>query len=282
MFRRKQQQKIREEIFKEMESSKTAIGNLVDDYQEFEIYNAESIGKRTDFNYVRVYIYMLCNYGEDICQLANLKRYSSLYILLNNFIECYGLTKNLLTTYFDNHDDYTKLVKTYYRDTLVQRKDECQFFDPETMSVDDAYEEKYYDMRFSQMEKIIGEFFEEHSDEIEGEDRDIAIYEVVNKICEEYPCIDDRTNLAVEALRTNEEFTEEEMKRAIGLYVSAKSAALNNVQTTLTRILGMLDGRVTLLVNKNEGITPQVLSIVEKCLKDITDMAKEGLICDEE
>ena len=77
-------------------------------------------------------------------------------------------------------------------------------------------------------------------------------------------------------------FTEEEMKRAIGLYVSAKSAALNNVQTTLTRILGMLDGRVTLLVNKNEGITPQVLSIVEKCLRDITDMAKEGLICDEE
>ena len=74
---------------------------------------------------------MLCNYGEDICQLVNAKRYGSLYVLLNNFLECYGMTKELVEGYFNKETDYDGMLRKYYASTLKQRMDECDGFDPE-------------------------------------------------------------------------------------------------------------------------------------------------------
>ncbi|MEE1038724.1 MAG: hypothetical protein U0K95_06105 [Eubacterium sp.] len=279
MFRKKaQQKKIREEIFKEMESSKTAIGQLVDDYQEYEIFNAEKIGREVNFNYPRVYLYMLCNYGEDICQLVNAKRYGSLYVLLNNFLECYGMTKELVEGYFNKETDYDGMLRKYYASTLKQRMDECDGFDPE-YALSEADEEKFYNIRFEQMEKIVGEFFKEYKDKLHNEDGDYQLHGVVDEICSNAGLPLDREDKALRALASNDEFTEEEMKKAVLLYVSARSASLNNIQTMLTRVLGVFEGRAALMINKNEGISPQVLSIVEKCLRDVINTAKEGFEC---
>lgn len=276
MFKRKSSKKIQEEIKQEMENSKSAITQIVDSYQEFEIYNAEAIGNKVDFNYPRVYIYMLCSYGEDIVTLINNERYASLYTLLNNFLECYGLGKNLVAAYFDEEPNkYKETLEKYYAATLEQRKCECNDFD-EDFALNYEDEVRFYDIRFEQMEKIIKEFFQHHSDDLAGEDRDLAIYEIVDKIIHEMDIPLDVEGKVIKALQTNGEFSEEEVKRAIATYISAKSASLNNVQTVLTRILGMVEGRPALLLNKNEGISPKVLNIVEKCLRDITDMVVEG------
>lgn len=275
MFKKKKAQKAHEAIMQEMEQSKSAISQIVDNYQEFEIFNAENIGQKVDFNYARTYIYMLSGYAEDIVTLINNERYSSLYCLLKNFLECYGLGKNLVLAYFDNGEEYGKLLKQYYAATLNQRKQECLDFN-EDLAINYEEEMKFYDIRMEQMEKIICEFFDEYEDNLEGEDKEIALYEVIEKIVAEMNLPLDVDALALKALKSNELFTDEEFKRAVNIYISAKSASLNNVQTVLTRVLGLIEGRPALLVNKNEGIGPRVLDIVEKCLRDITGTVMEG------
>ena len=158
---------------------------------------------------------------------------------------------------------------------MNQRKQECLDFN-EDLAINYEEEMKFYDIRMEQMEKIICEFFDEYEDNLEGEDKEIALYEVIEKIVDEMNLPLDVDALALKALKSNELFTDEEFKRAVNIYISAKSASLNNVQTVLTRVLGLIEGRPALLVNKNEGIGPRVLDIVEKCLRDITGTVMEG------
>lgn len=276
MFKKKKAQKAHEQIMEEMQQSKSAITQIVDDYQEFEIYNAEAIGNEVDFNYPRTYIYLLSSYAEDMMVLINNERYASLYPLIKNFLECYALGKNLVAVYFDEDKNvYQQTLKKYYAATLEQRKDECCQFDSD-LAMNYEEEVKFYDIRMEQMKKIINEFFDEYDESLENEDKELAIYEAIEKIIEEMNLPIDIDTKVLRALKTNDEFTELEYKRAVNLYISAKSASKNHVQTVLTRVLGLIEGRPALLVNKNEGISPRVLNIIEKCLMDITNIVKEG------
>ena len=47
------------------------IAKIVDRYQELEIANVKELGSAVDFNYPRVYIYMMCNYGEMLWNLQS-------------------------------------------------------------------------------------------------------------------------------------------------------------------------------------------------------------------
>ena len=274
MFKRKKAQKAHEAIMEEMEQSKGAITQIIDDYQEFEIYHAEEIGNKVDFNYPRTYIYMLSSYAEDMMFLINHQRYASLYPLIKNFLECYALGKNLLTAYFDEDSSvYNRTLKRYYATTLEQRKVECCSFNSD-LAINYEEEVKFYDIRMEQMDKIIHEFFEEYTEDLQKDGNESVIYDVVEKIVNDMDLPIDIDTKVLRALKSNEQFSELEYKRAVNLYISAKSASKNHVQTVLTRVLGLVEGRPALLINKNEGISPRVLNIVEKCLKDITDMVK--------
>lgn len=48
----------------------------------------------------------------------------------------------------------------------------------------------------------------------------------------------------------------------------------NGIQTTMTRILGAVDGGHGLMLNKNEGIDERVLSLIEKSMHEIISMVK--------
>lgn len=268
-------QQMQEEFEMNMERLNNSITTIIDDYQDFEIMNIEEIGKKIDFNYVRAYVYMLCNYAEDILTLVNNKRYPSLYILINNFLECYGLCRKLISDYFTSKETYQKTLKKYYASTLVQRKCECEEYETDfTLYSED--EEKFYDIRFEQMEKIIMEFFEYGKDDFEGENREIAIYDIVGKISEETQIPLNKHNKIIEAISKNNYFTEEERTSLYTLYISAKSASQNNIQTQLTRILGKIEGRPALMLNKNEGLSEKTLNMVEKCLLDVVETIKDG------
>ncbi len=274
MLKRKNKKK-QEEINRCIEKSQDALTKLVDDYQEYEILNAEKIGNALDFNYPRVYLYMLCNYAEDINILVSNKRYPSLYPLLNNFLECYGLGENMITLYFDDKERYNHILKRYYAATLEQRRTECVDFNSD---FDIPYENgaEFFNIRLNQMEKIIEEFFDEYSDGVEEINREFEILDIVKNIGCEYKLPLDYRSKVIGAIKNNIEFTEEEKKSAIKLYISSKSASQNNIQTTLTRVLGMVEGSPALILNKNEGIAPLVLEIVEKCLKNITEKVIVG------
>lgn len=278
IFKSKEKKKEISDLKRADEATNT-IKQLVDNYQELEIFNVEKLGRAVDFNYPRTYIYMMCNYGEDISKLYENERYPSLYTIYYDFMKCYSLCKILLNTYFSgNEEEYENLLKKMFTLTLVQRKQECENYSDE-YKLNHKEEVDFFKIRYNQMEGILKEYFSDYIsrksynlDETDPE----TVYKIVDELEEIYKMKMSIDEITVDVITKNEYMTDEEKKLAIKTFVSGKSAQANNIQTVLTRIIGNLDGQRALILNKNEGVYSNILIGVEKSLQDVIEQVKEG------
>lgn len=257
--------------------AKDNIKKIIDEYQDLEIFNAEKIGVNIDFHFPRMYFYYMCNYAEDISALIEKERYSSLYVIFENFLRSYGMCKNLLSYCFeDDKEKYKELVRKYYSASLIQRKDECLWLKEEYFN--SAEEEiKFLNVRQNQMESLIRNFFEDYADEyfLEDDKEREDLYELLDKIASKYGQSINQEELLVEAILSNELMTQEEQRMALTTWISGKSASKANIQTVITRILGKKEGHTILILNKHEGIAHIVTTTIEKCLQDIVNTIRQ-------
>lgn len=265
--------KIQEIIEKKAEISKSKISEIVDSYQEMEIFNAEKIGSNIRFNYPRVYFYNMCNLAEDIVALIENERYSSIYTLYECFLRNYGMCKELMSEACkDDENQYSKVLRKYYSATLYQRKSECENFCEEYVN---SYEEEinFFRVRFNQMESIIREFFTEYGQCLSEENSD-EVYEIVEKINAKYGIAINQETLAIKALIENDILDDDEKRKAILTFISGRSATESNIQTVITRVLGKVEGNTALMLNKDEKITTTVLIVIEGALRDISKIVE--------
>ena len=251
------------------------IAKIVDRYQELEIANVGELGRAVDFNYPRVYIYMMCNYGEDISALYAMDRYPSLYTLYCDFMRCYGICKALRNSYFKGDEsEYEKLIKSLFTLTLVQRKSECENYMDDYA---DSHREEieFFKIRYEQMKGIISQYFsdvEHNFDEINP----TGMYEIIEALSHEFNMSLDADKMIMDAVNSNEELSESDKKNAIKIFISSKSAKENNIQTVITRIIGDINGQKALILNKKENMAPKMIVIVEKILRDVVRQVEEN------
>lgn len=265
--------KNRELAEKKIELSISNIPNIVEEYQNLEFENIGVLGRAIDFNYPRTYIYMMGNYGIDAVKLVEEKRYASLYALFNSFIKCYGICHKLIETYGTcDEESYRKLLKSLYKDTLIIRKRECLEFKEEYVTSHED-EIKFFRIRYMQIEGILKEFFPEYSVDIDGDEDVEKIHKTIETIAEKIETFD-LDKAVYESIISNENFNEQDKANCFRIWLSSKNAVENGIQTTMTRIVGAVDGGHGLLLNKNEGIDERVLTLIEKSMNEIISMVK--------
>lgn len=259
---------------KRMHESKGNIRDIVDEYQDLEVFNSELLGTKIEFNYPRMYFYYMCNYAEDIATLIDNKRYSSLYSVYENFLRTYGMCRELVYACFEMETgEYNELLRKYYAATLKQRVDECRWLHEDYFNSSEE-EAKFINVRENQIESLIHEFFQDYSSEIDGVDSE-ALYSIVNKITDTYGSEIDQEKLLVDAIMQNNLMDSQAKRLAFSTWISGKSATKANIQTVITRVLGKIDNLPTLILNKHEGITEIVMTTVEKALLDIVGKVRQ-------
>lgn len=265
--------KNRELAEKKIESAISNIPNIIENYQNFEFENISVLGRAIDFNYPRTYIYMMGNYGADAAKLVEEKRYASLYSVFNSFMKCYAICYKLIETYSSGNEEvYRALLKSLYKDILLIRKRECLEFKEEYVT---SYEDeiKFFRIRYTQIEGILKEFFPEYSINIDSDEDVENINITIEKISNEIETFD-IDKAVYEAIVDNSIFDKQDKADCFRIWLSSKNAVDNGIQTTMTRILGAVDGGHGLMLNKNEGIDERVLSLIEKSMHEIISMVK--------
>lgn len=254
------------------------INDLYSEHMKLISNNCTKIKNDDNLMYICSYSLVLFDYGKDIAFLTIHDRNTSIEPLSRDLLDCYAITKKLISNY-KNKTKFSEYIKQLYSKDMYQNSSIYKALKTDLTFSNCIKKEKDLEDILKNFEKNINKFFPDEIKNIDRNNLDTSLLNLVDKILNKFPK-ESNTKIVGNAIKENQAIKKENegksYKGSLVIYRELCHSTHNNISSISER-----------LINASRKIEPNnesrhanaALSIDFFSLKDIHEEFKKILLC---